>query len=86
MAVLTKPADVASVLAWRYGLPTDKAFGISVAALRKYAKALGPDHALAMQLWKTGWLDARILASFLAEPRQLTLTSATAAPGCTPRR
>jgi 3-methyladenine DNA glycosylase AlkD len=80
------PATVQSVLAWcertgspraaaalaRYGLPTDRAFGVSVAALRNYAKSLGTDHALALRLWRTGWLDARILASFLADPARLT--------------
>ena len=56
----------------RFGLPTDRAFGISVAALRTYAKRIGTDHALALKLWKTGWLDARILASFLADPAKVT--------------
>jgi 3-methyladenine DNA glycosylase AlkD len=56
----------------RYGLPTDRAFGISVGALRAYAKRIGTDHALALKLWKTGWLDARILASFLADPAKVT--------------
>lgn len=62
----------------RYGLPTDKAFGISVAALKKYAKEIGPDHALALKLWDTGWLDARILAAFLGEPDRLTLSQMNA--------
>src|SRR5574341_12782 len=56
----------------RYGLPTDRAFGVSVAALRNHAKRIGTDHALALKLGKTGWLDARILASFLADPEQVT--------------
>jgi 3-methyladenine DNA glycosylase AlkD len=56
----------------RFGLPTDRAFGISVATLRAYAKLIGTDHALALKLWKTGWLDARILASFLADPAKVT--------------
>jgi 3-methyladenine DNA glycosylase AlkD len=56
----------------RFGLPTDRAFGISVAVLRSYAKRIGTDHALALKLWKTGWLDARILASFLADPARVT--------------
>jgi 3-methyladenine DNA glycosylase AlkD len=58
----------------RYGLPTERAFGVSVAALRQYAKAIGTDHELALKLWKTGWLDARILASFLADPGKVTPT------------
>ena len=56
----------------RFGLPTDRAFGISVAALRTYAKRIGTDHALALKLWNTGWLEARILASLLADPDKVT--------------
>jgi 3-methyladenine DNA glycosylase AlkD len=79
-------ATVDSVVAWlkrkgskkaaaglaRYGLPTDKAFGISVGELRKYAKEIGTDHALALKLWQTGWLDAQILACFLGDPAKVT--------------
>lgn len=57
----------------RYGLPTDKAYGISVAALRRYAKGIGTDHGLALKLWQTGSLDAQLLASFLGDPERLTL-------------
>ena len=57
----------------RYGLPTDKAYGIPVAALRRYAKGIGTDHGLALKLWKTGSLDAQLLASFLGDPGRLTL-------------
>jgi len=56
----------------RYGLPTDNAFGISVAVLKKYAKGIGTDHDLALKLWKTGSLEARILASFLGDPAKVT--------------
>ena len=79
--VMEAVATVASVMAWfersgsptaaaglaRYGLPTTNAYGISVGTLRARAKQLGTDHALAMKLWKTGSLEARILASFLAQ-------------------
>jgi 3-methyladenine DNA glycosylase AlkD len=86
------PTTVQDVLAWfkrtgsakaaaglaRYGLPTTNAYGISVAALRAYAKQTGTDHELAMQLWRTGSLEARILASFLGDPKQLTLAQMNA--------
>jgi 3-methyladenine DNA glycosylase AlkD len=62
----------------RYGLPTTNAYGISVAALRKCAKGIGHDHQLAMQLWRSGSLEARILASFVADPKQLTLAQMNA--------
>jgi len=62
----------------RYALPTDNAYGISVGALRAQAKKIGRNHGLAMELWKSGSLDARIMASFLADPEQLTLSQMNA--------
>jgi len=40
--------------------------------LQKHAKTIGIDHELALKLWKTGSLDARILASFLGDPEKVT--------------
>jgi 3-methyladenine DNA glycosylase AlkD len=56
----------------RYGLPTDKAFGLSVATLKSYAKTLGRNHDLAVALWQTGWTDARMLAALVGEPDRVT--------------
>jgi len=42
----------------------DKAFGVPVNVLQKYAKQLGRNHELAAALWETGWYEARMLASF----------------------
>lgn len=56
----------------RYGLPTEKAFGLPVATIRQYARALGRDHDLAVALWQTGWTDARMLAAMIGEPDRVT--------------
>jgi 3-methyladenine DNA glycosylase AlkD len=56
----------------RYGLPTEKAFGLSVATIKQYGKSLGRDHDLAVALWQTGWTDARMLAAFIGEPHRVT--------------
>ena len=56
----------------RYGLPTDRAFGVSVATIKQYARSLGRDHALAAALWETGWTDARMLAACVGEPAKVT--------------
>jgi 3-methyladenine DNA glycosylase AlkD len=56
----------------RYGLPTERAFGVPVATIRQYAKTLGRDHELAKALWRTGWSDARMLAAFVGEPARVT--------------
>ena len=56
----------------RYGLPSDKAFGVPVGVMQKLAKRLGRNHDLALALWETGWYEARMLASFLDEPERVT--------------
>ena len=56
----------------RYGLPSDKAFGVPVGVMQKLAKRLGRNHGLAVALWDTGWYEARMLASFLDEPERVT--------------
>jgi 3-methyladenine DNA glycosylase AlkD len=56
----------------RFGIDAPKAFGVSMANLQKIAKPLGRDHALAAALWKTGWYEARMLASLVDDPDQVT--------------
>jgi 3-methyladenine DNA glycosylase AlkD len=56
----------------RYGIVAPKVFGVSVGTLRALGKKLGRDHALAEDLWKTGWYEARMLASFVDDPAAVT--------------
>lgn len=56
----------------RYAIPMDNAFGIMVGALQKLAKELGHNHNLALELWKSGWFEARMLATFVDEPARVT--------------
>jgi 3-methyladenine DNA glycosylase AlkD len=56
----------------RYGIPNDNAFGVPVGVMRAEAKRLGRDHDLALDLWKTGWYEARMLAALLDEPGLVT--------------
>lgn len=56
----------------RFGITTNKAFGVSMAKIQKLAKIVGRDHELAAALWKTGWYEARLLASFVDEPARVT--------------
>jgi 3-methyladenine DNA glycosylase AlkD len=56
----------------RFGIKADKAFGVSVPALRKLAWSIGKDHPLALELWDTGLHEARELATMIADPKQVT--------------
>jgi 3-methyladenine DNA glycosylase AlkD len=56
----------------RFGITASKAFGVSVANIQVVARRLGRDHALADALWKSGWYEARMLASFVDEPDRVT--------------
>jgi 3-methyladenine DNA glycosylase AlkD len=51
----------------RHGI-TGPAFGVRYADLYKLVRQIGTDHALALQLWKTGNHDAMILATMIADP------------------
>ena len=53
----------------RFGIRPDEALGISMPTLRKMAKDIGKNHALALALWDSGIHEARILASMIAEPK-----------------
>lgn len=56
----------------RYGITVENRLGVNIPELRKMAKQIGVDHQLALALWKTGVAEARILASMIANPDQLT--------------
>ena len=47
-------------------------FGVQLGDLRKVAAKIKRNHALALALWATGNLDARLLAILLLEPKQLS--------------
>lgn len=56
----------------RYGITAPRAFGVSVGDLKKYARQVGVDHALTLELWASGWYEARLLAAFCADPTKVT--------------
>ena len=53
----------------RFGIRPAQALGISIPTLRKMAKDIGRNQALALALWDSGIHEARILASMIAEPQ-----------------
>jgi 3-methyladenine DNA glycosylase AlkD len=56
----------------RYGIVAKKVYGVSMSTMQSLAKELGRDHALSQALWKTGWYEARMLASLVGEPARVT--------------
>jgi 3-methyladenine DNA glycosylase AlkD len=79
-------ADVESALAWlkrhsskatrdgmaRYAIPSDKALGVSMKDIKALGKKIGRNHQLAAALWDTGVYEARMAASFIDDPAQVT--------------
>lgn len=56
----------------KYGIAIEKRLGVSVPDMRQLAKELGRDHQLALDLWRTGVAEARILAGMVGDPDELT--------------
>ncbi|HEY5610836.1 MAG TPA: DNA alkylation repair protein [Thermoanaerobaculia bacterium] len=78
--------EVAAALAWlkrhatratlegmaRYAIPSDHAYGVAVSDIKALGKTLGRNQALAAALWDTGVYEARMLASFVGDPAEIT--------------
>lgn len=68
----SSPAYAAD-MAKRYGIVTKApVYGTTVATLRAMAKRIGYDHALAERLWESGIHDARMLATMVDDPADVT--------------
>lgn len=50
----------------------DNQFGVRLGDIRKLAKEIKTDHELALALWETGNIDARLLAILLIKPKNLS--------------
>jgi 3-methyladenine DNA glycosylase AlkD len=66
----TNPDNLAGMA--RYGINTERALGVPVYELRAMAKGIGRDHKLAAKLWTSGVHEARILATIIDDPKQVT--------------
>ena len=57
----------------RFGIVAKKVFGgWSTPELKKLAREIGRDHALAQELWASGVFEARALAALIDEPARVT--------------
>jgi 3-methyladenine DNA glycosylase AlkD len=55
-----------------FAIGTDRALGVTAPRMRKLAKEIGTDHKLALKLWETGTHEARIIATLIDDPKQVT--------------
>jgi len=67
---LADPEAVAGMA--RFGINPDNTLGVSIPALRKMAKEIGKNHALAQEFWSSGIHEARILAGMVDDPGEVT--------------
>jgi 3-methyladenine DNA glycosylase AlkD len=65
-----RPDQLAGMV--RYGMTGKRRLGVSVPDMRKMAKELGKDHKLAIELWRTGIAESRIVAAMIDEPGKLS--------------
>jgi 3-methyladenine DNA glycosylase AlkD len=56
----------------RYGIKIDHALGISHGVQRQIAKVIKRNHARAFELWHSGIMEARFIASVTADPKEFT--------------
>ncbi|MFZ9954616.1 MAG: DNA alkylation repair protein [Flavobacteriales bacterium] len=55
-----------------FGIKAKKALGLRIPQLRAYAKKYKNNHELALQLWQSDIHEVKILAIFIADPKQVT--------------
>ena len=56
----------------RFGINPERTFGVSIPALRKIAVRTGKNHELAAALWRSGVHEARLLATMIEVPAELS--------------
>lgn len=76
MAELKKAGTAQNVKIYRKHGAQGELYGVSFAELGKLAKKIKTDHNLAVELWESGNVDARILATMIADPDKLTAAQA----------
>ena len=56
----------------RYAIVAKHAYGVKMSTLLGLKKTIGKDHALATELWESGWYEARLLAALIGDPERVT--------------
>jgi 3-methyladenine DNA glycosylase AlkD len=69
---LSNPKNIEGMA--RFGINPKNTYGVSMPELRKLAKEIGKSHKLALELWKSGVHEARIVAGLIDLPEEITET------------
>jgi len=56
----------------KYGINVGEALGVSIQDLRRLAKDIPKNHSLALELWDTGIHEAKMLACYIDEIKEVT--------------
>ncbi len=78
LATLKKLGKPATAAIYKRHGAGDDVYGVLTSEIGKLVKKIKVDHALAMELWKTGNAEAAILALQIADPRKLSEADAEA--------
>ncbi len=76
LATLKKLGKPQTAAIYRRHGSGDNVFGVLTSEIAKLQKKIKVDHTLAMELWKTGNAEARVLALLVADPKKLTRADA----------
>jgi len=76
LATLKKLGKPQTAAIYRRHGSGEQVFGVLTSEIAKLQKKIKVNHALAMELWKTGNAEARILALLVADPGKLTRADA----------
>ncbi|MEK6304205.1 MAG: DNA alkylation repair protein [Acidobacteriota bacterium] len=76
LATLKKLGKPQTAAIYKRYLSGDNVCGVLTSEIAKLQKKIKVDHALALELWKTGNAEARILALQVADPEKLTRADA----------
>jgi 3-methyladenine DNA glycosylase AlkD len=57
----------------RFAIDAPSAIGVSMTDMKAVAKKVGKSHELAAALWREGWYEARMLATLVDDPKEVSL-------------
>jgi 3-methyladenine DNA glycosylase AlkD len=70
LRALRNPANLEGMA--HFGISAEHALGIRAPVIKKFAREIGRNHRLALELWATGIREARSLAALIDEPELVT--------------